>query len=104
MQSRSEDLSARPGNAPWYGRLYVQVVTAIAAGITVGLIWPDVGSSLQPLGDGFVKLVKMIIAPVIFLTIVTGIGGLKQAGDIGRVAGKAFAYFLRCLLWRSLSA
>ncbi|MBB4612862.1 dicarboxylate/amino acid:cation symporter [Novosphingobium taihuense] len=85
------------GTAPpprWFARLYVQVLLAIAAGITVGFVWPETGAALQPLGDGFVKLVKMIIAPVIFLTIVTGIGGMRHAGDIGRVAGKAFAYFL----------
>lgn len=80
--------------SPWYAQLYTQVLLAIVAGIGVGLGWPDLGAALQPLGDGFVKLVKMIIAPVIFLTIVTGIGGIKQAGQIGRVAGKAFGYFL----------
>lgn len=83
-----------PKRTPWYARLYTQVLVAIAAGIAVGLVWPEFGAGLQPLGDGFVKLVKMIIAPVIFLTIVTGIGGIKQAGQIGRVAGKAFGYFL----------
>lgn len=83
-----------PKRTPWYARLYTQVLVAIAAGIAVGLVWPQFGAGLQPLGDGFVKLVKMIIAPVIFLTIVTGIGGIKQAGQIGRVAGKAFGYFL----------
>ncbi|MBC2650153.1 C4-dicarboxylate transporter DctA [Novosphingobium aerophilum] len=79
---------------PWYARLYPQVIAAIVGGIVVGLIWPGFGASLQPLGEGFVKLVKMIIAPVIFLTIVTGIGGLQQASQIGRVAGRAFGYFL----------
>ena len=60
----------------------------------MGALWPDVGVALQPLGDGFIKLVKMIIAPVIFLTIVTGIGNVRSAGKLGRVAGKAFVYFL----------
>ncbi len=94
MQSASATFQdpARPRR--WYASLYVQVLLAIAAGITVGLVWPETGSALQPLGDGFVKLVKMIIAPVIFLTIITGIGGMRHAGDIGRVAGKAFGYFL----------
>lgn len=90
----SEPTADAPKRARWYAQLYTQVLIAIAAGIAVGLIWPQFGASLQPLGDGFVKLVKMIIAPVIFLTIVTGIGGLKQASQIGRVAGKAFGYFL----------
>ena len=78
----------------FFGHLYVQVLIAIAAGIAVGLIWPEFGASLEWIAKGFVKLVKMIIAPVIFLTIVTGIGGLTQVGDVGRVAGKAMGYFL----------
>nr|WP_281253551.1 dicarboxylate/amino acid:cation symporter [Sphingomonas laterariae] len=76
------------------GQLYVQVLVAIAAGILIGHFWPDVGAALKPLGDAFIKLVKMIIAPVIFLTIVTGIAGMKELGVVGRVALKAFAYFL----------
>jgi aerobic C4-dicarboxylate transport protein len=79
---------------PWYRHLYAQVLVAIAAGIAVGAIWPETGASLQPLGDAFIRLVKMIIAPVIFLTIVTGIAGMRDVGEIGRVAGKAFGYFL----------
>jgi aerobic C4-dicarboxylate transport protein len=77
-----------------FGSLYVQVLTAIALGVTLGAVWPDAGVALQPLGDGFIKLVKMIIAPVIFLTIVTGIGNVRGAGTLGRVVGKAFVYFL----------
>lgn len=76
------------------GSLYFQVIAAIIAGIVLGAVRPDVGVALQPLGDGFIKLVKMIIAPVIFLTIVTGIGNVRSAGNLGRVAGKAFVYFL----------
>jgi aerobic C4-dicarboxylate transport protein len=79
--------------SPWFTHLYTQVVMAIIAGIAVGVIWPDTGVALQPLGDAFIKLVKMIIAPVIFLTITTGIAGMRAVGDIGRVAGRAFAYF-----------
>lgn len=79
----------------WFARhLYAQVLVAIVLGATVGHFWPDVGESLKPLGDGFIKLVKMIIAPVIFLTLVTGIAGMKEMAAVGRVAGKAFAYFL----------
>jgi aerobic C4-dicarboxylate transport protein len=69
------------------------VLLAILAGGAVGHIWPEFGESLKPLGDGFIKLVKMIIAPVIFLTIATGIAGMRDLGKVGRVAGKAFAYF-----------
>jgi aerobic C4-dicarboxylate transport protein len=87
-----------PGEAqapkPFYSQLYFQVLTAIALGITVGHFWPEIGASLKPLGDAFVKLVKMIIAPVIFLTVTTGIAGMSDLKKVGRVAGKAFAYFL----------
>lgn len=81
-------------SAAWYLQLYPQVLAAIGAGVLVGLVWPAFGAAMQPLGEGFVKLVKMIIAPVIFLTIVSGIGGLQQASQIGRVAARAFGYFL----------
>jgi len=87
-----------PGEAhapkPFYRQLYFQVLTAIALGITVGHFWPEIGASLKPLGDAFVKLVKMIIAPVIFLTVTTGIAGMSDLKKVGRVAGKAFAYFI----------
>lgn len=79
---------------PWYRQLYVQVLVAIALGVAIGHFFPDVGVQLKPLGEAFIKLVKMIIAPVIFLTIVTGIAGMKELGAIGRVAAKAFGYFL----------
>jgi aerobic C4-dicarboxylate transport protein len=83
-----------PAPTPWYRHLYVQVLVAIALGTLVGWLWPETGAALKPLGDGFIKLVKMIIAPVIFLTVVTGIAGMRELGGVGRVAGKAFAYFL----------
>lgn len=79
---------------PFYRHLYFQVMLAILAGGLIGHFWPTFGESLKPLGDGFIKLVKMIIAPVIFLTIVTGIAGMRDIGRVGRVAAKAFAYFL----------
>jgi aerobic C4-dicarboxylate transport protein len=82
------------GKPAWFSHLYAQVLLAIIAGIAVGFIWPAAGVALQPVGDAFIKLVKMIIAPVIFLTIATGIAGMRAVGEIGRVAGKAFAYFL----------
>lgn len=83
-----------PAAKPWYRHLYVQVVMAILLGVVVGHFWPATGEALKPLGDGFIKLVKMIIAPVIFLTIVTGIAGMRDLARVGRVALKAFAYFL----------
>ena len=82
------------GRKPFYRHLYFQVLLAIIAGGLIGHFWPAFGEGLKPLGDAFIKLVKMIIAPVIFLTIVTGIAGMRDVGRIGRVAGKAFAYFL----------
>lgn len=88
---------APPERSFWrraFGSLYLQVIAAIILGVTVGAVWPEIGVALQPLGEGFIKLVKMIIAPVIFLTIVTGIGNVRSAGKLGRVAGKAFVYFL----------
>lgn len=78
----------------WVSHPYLQVLVAIALGITVGAVRPDIGVALQPLGDGFVRLVKMIIGPVIFVTIATGIAGMRSMGAVGRVAAKAFGYFL----------
>jgi aerobic C4-dicarboxylate transport protein len=79
---------------PWYRSLYVLVLGAIVLGGAIGHFWPETGQALKPLGDGFIKLVKMIIAPVIFLTISTGVAGMGDLKRVGRVAGKAFAYFL----------
>ena len=83
-----------PHRVPWYKVLYVQVLIAIALGIALGQFWPSLGEQMKPLGDAFIKLVKMIIAPVIFLTVVTGIAGMSNMRTVGRVAGKAMAYFL----------
>ncbi|MDO8985799.1 dicarboxylate/amino acid:cation symporter [Cypionkella sp.] len=78
---------------PFYRTLYFQVIFAIILGALIGHFWPSVGESLKPLGDGFIKLVKMIIAPVIFLTIVTGLAGMTSLRGVGTVAAKAFGYF-----------
>ena len=93
LPSPSSPIQTTP-RLPWYRQLYVQVLIAIALGVTIGHFFPDAGVRLKPLGEAFIKLVKMIIAPVIFLTIVTGIAGMKGLGAIGRVAAKAFGYFL----------
>ena len=79
---------------PWYRHLYFQVLIAILAGVLLGHFAPATGEAMKPIGDAFIKLVKMIIAPVVFLTIVTGIAGMRDLASVGRVAGKAFAYFL----------
>ncbi len=78
---------------PFYRSLYFMVLLAILAGGAVGHFWPELGKDLKPLGDAFIKLVKMIIAPVIFLTIATGIAGMRDLARVGRVAAKAFGYF-----------
>ena len=94
MQISSDHGQASGVTHAWYQHLYVQVLAAILIGGLIGHFWPVFGESLKPLGDAFIKLVKMVIAPVIFLTIVTGIAGMRDLGRIGRVAAKAFAYFL----------
>ncbi len=78
---------------PFYKILYVQVLFAIALGVTLGVFYPSLGVDMKPLGDGFIKLIKMIIAPVIFCTVVAGIAGMQDMKKIGRVGGKALLYF-----------
>ncbi|WP_373426765.1 dicarboxylate/amino acid:cation symporter [Neorhizobium galegae] len=93
MNATTSDVQTH-GKLPFYRHLYFQVLVAIAAGILLGHSYPDIGASLKPLGDAFIKLVKMIIAPVIFLTVATGIAGMADLQKVGRVAGKAMIYFL----------
>jgi aerobic C4-dicarboxylate transport protein len=83
-----------PVKRPLWTQLYLQVIVAITLGALIGHLWPSIGESLKPLGDAFIKLVKMIIAPVIFLTVVTGIASMRDLGKVGGVALKAFAYFI----------
>jgi aerobic C4-dicarboxylate transport protein len=78
---------------PWYRILYVQVLIGVAAGIAIGYFFPEQGKALQPLGDGFIKLVKMIIAPIIFCTVTHGIAGMSDLKKLGRIGGKALLYF-----------
>ncbi|HEX8956272.1 MAG TPA: dicarboxylate/amino acid:cation symporter [Burkholderiaceae bacterium] len=78
---------------PFYKVLWIQVLIAIAIGVAVGVAWPESGVDMKPLGDGFIKLIKMIIAPVIFCTVVTGIAGMESIKKMGRVGGKALLYF-----------
>ncbi|CAA9891550.1 C4-dicarboxylic acid, orotate and citrate transporter [Candidatus Methylobacter favarea] len=74
-------------------RLYAQVLTAIAVAILLGHFFPETGIAMKPLGDGFIKLIKMIIAPIIFCTVVSGIAGMQDMDKIGRVGIKALIYF-----------
>ncbi len=78
---------------PIYSILYFQVICAIITGITLGYFFPDLGASMKPLGDGFIKLIKMIIAPVIFCTVVVGIAGMKDMKKVGKTGGLAVLYF-----------
>jgi aerobic C4-dicarboxylate transport protein len=94
MNTAVASAGAPVARRPFYRSLYFIVLVAIIAGGAIGHFWPELGESLKPLGDAFIKLVKMIIAPVIFLTITTGIAGMRDLKQIGRVATKAFAYFL----------
>ncbi|MFD1702283.1 dicarboxylate/amino acid:cation symporter [Methylopila henanensis] len=78
---------------PWYRILYVQVLIAIALGVALGYFAPDLGKQMKPLGDAFIKLIKMLIAPIIFLTVVHGIAGMEDMKKVGRVGLKAILYF-----------
>ncbi|CCD91048.1 C4-dicarboxylate transport protein [Bradyrhizobium sp. ORS 375] len=80
---------------PFYRVLYVQVLVAIVLGVIVGWVWPELGKNewIKALGDGFVKLIKMVIAPVIFCTVVSGIAHVSEVKKVGRVAIKALIYF-----------
>src|SRR5262249_8097864 len=73
--------------------LYFQVLVAIAAGIVLGIYYPHAAQAMQPLGDGFIKLIKMLIAPIIFCTVVTGIGGMEKLREVGKAGGLALLYF-----------
>jgi aerobic C4-dicarboxylate transport protein len=73
--------------------LYIQVLVAIIAGVLLGHFWPAIAVQMQPLGDGFVKLVRMMIAPIIFITVVVGIGKLTDTAEVGRIGLKAIVYF-----------
>jgi aerobic C4-dicarboxylate transport protein len=81
------------GRRPWYRILYVQVLIAIAIGILLGHFYPKTGTAMKPLGDAFIALIKMMIAPVIFCTIVHGIASLSDLKKVGRIGVKALVYF-----------
>src|SRR6201992_112990 len=80
---------------PWYKILYVQVLIAILLGIVVGSLWPNLATNdwIRALGDGFIKLIRMVIAPIIFCTVVSGISHIQDARKVGRVGVKALVYF-----------
>jgi len=78
---------------PIHKVLYVQVIVAIIIGIALGHYYPNLAVDMKPLGDGFIKLIKMVIGPIIFCTVVTGIAGMEDMKKVGRVGGKALLYF-----------
>ncbi len=91
MSTPMEHLSAPK---PFYKSLYFQVITAIVLGVLLGHFYPDTGASMKPLGDGFIKLIKMIIAPIIFCTVVVGIAGMEDMKKVGKTGGMALLYFV----------
>src|SRR5436309_3608467 len=91
----AEIRAGAPAAKPWYKILYLQVLTAIIIGVIVGWLWPDFATNdwIKALGDGFIKLIKMVIAPIIFCTVVSGIAHIQDARKVGRVGVKALVYF-----------
>jgi aerobic C4-dicarboxylate transport protein len=85
--------TAVPPRKPFYTHLYVQVLTAIAIGVLLGYFYPSLAEQMKPLGDGFIKLIKMLIAPIIFCTVVHGIASMEDMKKVGRVGLKALIYF-----------
>src|SRR3954464_2065014 len=91
----AEVRAGAPAAKPWYKILYLQVLIAIIVGVLVGWLWPDFATNdwIKALGDGFIKLIKMVIAPIIFCTVVSGIAHIQDARKVGRVGVKALIYF-----------
>jgi aerobic C4-dicarboxylate transport protein len=87
------DAPPRAKRKPLYTSLFFQLIVAIVGGILVGWIWPDFASNLKPLADGFIKLIKMLIAPIIFCTVVLGIAHVGDLKAVGRIGVKALIYF-----------
>jgi aerobic C4-dicarboxylate transport protein len=92
MQASTATTAATP-HKPFYTHLYAQVLTAIVFGVLLGYFYPQLGEQMKPLGDGFVKLIKMLIAPIIFCTVVHGIASMEDMKKVGRVGLKALIYF-----------
>ena len=94
-QINAMGMTRRSKSKPWYKVLYVQVLIAIIIGVLMGWLWPDLATNewVKALGDGFIKLIKMVIAPIIFCTVVSGIAHIQDASKVGRVGIKALLYF-----------
>ncbi len=89
----AEGVPSTPGKKPFYAHLYVQVLSAIALGVLLGHFYPELGQQMKPLGDGFIKLIKMVIGPIIFCTVVHGIASMSNLKTVGSVGIKALIYF-----------
>src|ERR1700759_1909127 len=76
-----------------FRKIYIQVLLAIVVGIVFGALWPDAGAAMKPLGDGFISLIRMMIGPVIFCTIVHGIGSMHDMAKVGRIGLKSILWF-----------
>ena len=87
------EIVAKPPKRRWYKSLFVQVLIGIALGIATGLLFPGFSHHLAPLGEGFIKLIKMVVAPLIFLVIVTGIAKVGSMKALGRIGGQALLWF-----------
>ena len=86
-------MSKSTGRKPIYKSLYIQVLFAVTVGVLLGHFQPQLGADMKPLGDGFIKLIKMIIAPIIFCTVVVGIAGMEDMKKVGKTGGLALLYF-----------
>ena len=93
MDTTTKAAVEHPGAAPWWRQLWVWVLIGMAAGVALGMASPEWGTAMGPLGDAFIKLIRMLIAPIIFCTVVTGIARMADMAKIGRVAIKALIYF-----------
>src|SRR5207249_11306870 len=85
--------SRKPAAKRWYKQLWVQVLLAMVLGVALGHYFPNAGQSLQPLGDAFIKLIRMLIAPIIFCTVILGIAKMDDMSRVGKVAIKGLIYF-----------
>src|SRR5438105_12745317 len=85
--------SPAPRKPPIYRSLYAQVIAAVIIGVVLGYLNPSLATQMKPLGDGFIKLIKMLIAPIIFCTVVVGIAGMEDMKKVGKTGGLALLYF-----------
>ena len=93
MAMTAATASSTPAHHPWWRHLYAQVLAAITVGVLLGHFWPEIAVQMKPFGDGFIKLIKMLIAPIIFCTVVHGIASMDDMKKVGRVGVKALVYF-----------